>query len=176
MTSRRNPNASKRPRSSAIAKRWYARPQGLPSTHTGGPSRSSHVTRRQYWFPTLEDVESVIYELASDMYPDYPDPMPAFAYIGYQGRALLESALAEPGQGFGGRYLHRTMPDKAAALLRSIKGTSSSVFSKMDAAKRVCSCAVVQHGNLTPHRVSGKCSSSAARIGKTICFTPRLDR
>ena len=54
------------------------------------------------------------------MYPDYPDPMPAFAYIGGQGRGLLESALAEPGQGFGGRYLHRTMPDKAAALLRSI--------------------------------------------------------
>jgi death-on-curing protein len=54
------------------------------------------------------------------MYPDYPDPMPAFAYIGHQGRAMLESALAEPGQGFGGRYLHRTMPDKAAALLRSI--------------------------------------------------------
>ena len=54
------------------------------------------------------------------MYPDYPDPMPAFAYIGQQGRAQLESALAEPGQGFGGRYHHRYMPDKAAVLLRSI--------------------------------------------------------
>ncbi|MBI2855627.1 MAG: type II toxin-antitoxin system death-on-curing family toxin [Chloroflexi bacterium] len=33
---------------------------------------------------------------------------------------LLESALAEPQQTFGGRFLHRTIFDKAAALFRSL--------------------------------------------------------
>ena len=46
--------------------------------------------------------------------------MPVFAYIGQDGRRLLESALAEPAQTYGGRYLHRTIHDKAAALLRSL--------------------------------------------------------
>jgi len=54
------------------------------------------------------------------LYPDYPDPMPAFQFIGDQGRALLESALAEPQQTYGGEFLHRTLFDKAAALFRSI--------------------------------------------------------
>ncbi len=55
------------------------------------------------------------------MYPDYPDPMPAFQFNGgASGKALLESALAEPQQTFGGVYLHRTVFDKAAALYRSV--------------------------------------------------------
>lgn len=55
------------------------------------------------------------------MYPDYPDPMPAFQYLGGDyGRGLLESALAGPQQQFAGRYLYRTIYDKAAALFRSL--------------------------------------------------------
>ncbi len=46
--------------------------------------------------------------------------MPTFQYIGQEGKGRLESALAEPGQTFGGLYLHRTVFDKAAALFRSI--------------------------------------------------------
>lgn len=46
--------------------------------------------------------------------------MPAFRYMGDQGKGRLESALAVPQQTFGGRYLHRTIFDKAAALFRSI--------------------------------------------------------
>jgi len=47
--------------------------------------------------------------------------LPAFQYLGGgQGRALLESALAEPQQTFDRRFLYRTIFDKAAALFRSI--------------------------------------------------------
>ena len=63
-------------------------------------------------------METIIYRLAANFYPDYPDPMPDFRYL--DGKGLLESALAEPRQTFGGRYLHRTIFDKAAALLCSI--------------------------------------------------------
>lgn len=59
-------------------------------------------------------------ELASALYPDYPSPMPEFQFLGNNGRALLESALAQPAQTYGGTYLYRTIPDKAAALLISI--------------------------------------------------------
>ncbi|MBI4201014.1 MAG: type II toxin-antitoxin system death-on-curing family toxin [Chloroflexi bacterium] len=47
--------------------------------------------------------------------------MPAFQFLGGDyGRGLLESALAQPQQQFAGRYLYRTIYDKAAALFRSI--------------------------------------------------------
>lgn len=60
-------------------------------------------------------------ELASAMYPDYPSPMPEFRFLGGNGgRALLESALAQPAQTYARAYLYRTIPDKAAALLISI--------------------------------------------------------
>ncbi len=55
------------------------------------------------------------------MYPDYPDPMPVFSYLGGEaGKGLLESALAQPRQTFQGRFLYTTIPDKAAALLTSM--------------------------------------------------------
>ncbi|MSQ06165.1 MAG: type II toxin-antitoxin system death-on-curing family toxin [Dehalococcoidia bacterium] len=47
--------------------------------------------------------------------------MPAFRYLGGDhGKGLLESALAQPSQTFGGRFLYRTIFDKAAVLLCSI--------------------------------------------------------
>ncbi len=60
-------------------------------------------------------------ELASEMYPNYPDPMPEFHFLGGDaGRGLLASALAQPAQTFAGTYLNRTIPDKAAVLLISM--------------------------------------------------------
>ncbi len=51
------------------------------------------------------------------MYPAAASRLPAFAFL---SRPLCESALSEPQQTFGGRYLHRTIYDKAAALFRSL--------------------------------------------------------
>ncbi len=45
--------------------------------------------------------------------------MPAFS-ISEDGQRLLESALVEPRQTFDGRFLQRTIYDKAGALLRSL--------------------------------------------------------
>ena len=61
-----------------------------------------------------------MYELAAEFYPDYPDPMPDFGYLGDQGRGLLESALRNPSQTFDGRFLYPTIYDKAAILLQTI--------------------------------------------------------
>ena len=47
--------------------------------------------------------------------------MPVFQYLGgHHGRGLLESALGQPRQTFQGRYLYRTIFDKAAALFHSL--------------------------------------------------------
>ena len=47
--------------------------------------------------------------------------MPAFMYLGGDhGRGLLLSALAQPAQTFGGRYVYRTVFDKGAALVVSL--------------------------------------------------------
>ena len=65
-------------------------------------------------------IEHVVYGLASEFYPDYPDPMPDFQFLGNQGKALLESALSNPMQTFGGRFVYQTIYDKSAILLWSI--------------------------------------------------------
>lgn len=66
-------------------------------------------------------MELVVYRLASRFFPDYPDPMPAFRFLGGEhGIRQLESALAAPQMTFDGRYLHRTIFEKAAALFRSL--------------------------------------------------------
>ncbi len=55
------------------------------------------------------------------MYSLKSDPMPAFLYNGGDyGRGLLQSALAQPRQTFGGRYLYRTIYDKGGALVVSM--------------------------------------------------------
>lgn len=47
--------------------------------------------------------------------------MPDFMYLGGNaGKGLLESALAQPRQTFGGQFLYRTVFDKAATLLCSV--------------------------------------------------------
>ena len=57
--------------------------------------------------------------MTAEFYPDYPDPLPAFQYIGGDyGRGLLESALAAPQHTAGGMYLARTVFDKTALLFR----------------------------------------------------------
>ena len=72
-------------------------------------------------FLDLDDVETIVYELASEFHPDYPDPMPAFQYLGGDyGRSRLDSALKNPQQTFDGRHVYRTIHDKAAILLWSI--------------------------------------------------------
>lgn len=57
-----------------------------------------------------------------EMFREYPDPFPAFQYLGgpTYGGELLESALAQPQAGFQGRYLYKTIFDKAAALMFSL--------------------------------------------------------
>jgi death-on-curing protein len=69
----------------------------------------------------VHEVEQIIYQMASEFYPEYPDPMPAFHYIGGEyGKGLLDSALAQPRQMWGGRFVYRTIYDKAATLLFSM--------------------------------------------------------
>ncbi|MCH7608720.1 MAG: type II toxin-antitoxin system death-on-curing family toxin [Chloroflexi bacterium] len=59
--------------------------------------------------------------MTAEFYPGYPDPLPAFQYIGGDyGRGLLESALAAPQHAVGGTYLARTIFDKTALLFRSL--------------------------------------------------------
>ena len=59
--------------------------------------------------------------MTAEFYPDYPDPLPAFQYIGGDyGRGLLESALAAPQHTAAGVYLARTIFDKTALLFRSL--------------------------------------------------------
>ena len=75
-----------------------------------------------------EDFENIIFDLASEFYPDYPDPMPEFQYLGgNHGINLLESALAQPQQVFDGKYLYRTIFDKAAAMFFSLVKNHSLV-------------------------------------------------
>ena len=76
---------------------------------------------RRYLFVTIDMVERSFTEAIAEFFRNYPDPVPDYQYLdGERGRGLLESALAEPQQTFGGRYLHRTIYHKAAALWRSV--------------------------------------------------------
>ncbi len=79
------------------------------------------MPRKRYTFISIDDVENVLAGQISSYFQDYPEPVPAYQYHGGEyGRGVLESALAEPRQTYGGRYLHRTVFEKAAALWRSI--------------------------------------------------------
>lgn len=73
------------------------------------------------WFPDIDFVNRVITEMVPALFPNYEDSAPDFQYLGgSQGRGLLESALFQPQQSFGGEYLYPSISDKAAALIWSI--------------------------------------------------------
>ena len=74
------------------------------------------------WYPTRQDVETLAYRLAAELFDEYDSSLPAFVLFGgeREGGALLESALGLPRQTFGGRPLYRTVFDKAGVLLRSL--------------------------------------------------------
>ena len=79
------------------------------------------MPRRRPIFLGVHHVEDILAGLVADYFQGYPDPAPNYQYLdGERGRGRLESALAEPQQTFDGRYLHRTVLDKAAALWRSV--------------------------------------------------------
>lgn len=72
-------------------------------------------------FLDVKIVENTVTKLVPVLFENYEDGLGDFAYLGAdQGRAKLESALAQPQQTFGGQYLYETIADKAAALLWSI--------------------------------------------------------
>ena len=68
------------------------------------------------WRPTIEDVDDILDGLASAT----GEAPPTFTYLGPQGRALVESALASAFHTFGRKDLHATTFDKAAAMFRSL--------------------------------------------------------
>ena len=74
------------------------------------------------WFPDIESVETIAIRMVPILFHGYDDGTePDFQYLGGdQGRGLLESALAQPRQGFGGEYFYPSLSDKAAALIWSI--------------------------------------------------------
>lgn len=73
------------------------------------------------WFPDIEFVETITTRMVPVLFHDYDESAPDFQYLGGdQGRGLLESALAQPRQGFGGEDFYPSLPDKAAALIWSI--------------------------------------------------------
>lgn len=76
---------------------------------------------REYYFLTLSDCEALLQEMARVLHPEREHAVQTFRLLGRRhGLGMLQSALAQPRQGFGGRYLHRTLFDKAGALFRSL--------------------------------------------------------
>ncbi|NQW24209.1 MAG: type II toxin-antitoxin system death-on-curing family toxin [SAR202 cluster bacterium] len=113
-------------------------------------------------------MESVIYELASEFYSNYPDPMPTFQYVdGDYGRGLLESALTAPVHTFQGQYLHRTIFDKAAALFRSVNKNHSLV----DGNKRLALTSVAVFLSLNGYHLSTP-NNEAVDFSVRIAATP----
>lgn len=77
---------------------------------------------RRVRFLTRPDVDYIARQLAAEQRRFVPETPATLPLRGGEriGGALLDSALGEPQQSFGGRYLYPTIFDKAAALFRSI--------------------------------------------------------
>ena len=72
------------------------------------------------WFPDADFVKTITASTVPLLFSNYKygDTRPDFNYLGgTNGRDKLESALAQPSQGFGGEYRHPSISDKAAALI-----------------------------------------------------------
>lgn len=73
------------------------------------------------WFPDIDFVDRVTIAMVPVLFPNYDGSAPDFQYLGgSQGRGLLESALFQPQQSFGGEYLYPSISHKAAALIWSV--------------------------------------------------------
>ena len=67
-------------------------------------------------FVSIEMVEGGLAPIIQEHFPDLHHQ-----YLdGERGRGRMLAALAEPAQTFGGKFLHRTTIDKAAALWRTV--------------------------------------------------------
>jgi len=75
-----------------------------------------------YVFPSVKFVEQTVLKLVPILFQNYDGgDVTNFSYIGGdQGRAQLESALAQSQVAFAGVYLNESIADKAAALTWSI--------------------------------------------------------
>ena len=91
------------------------------------------MTKRYIWYPSRRYVELISTRLVPVLFQHYDPGSPNFQYLGAQGIGALESALAQPQQTFDGRYLYRSIFEKAAALIWSI--TKNHPF--VDGNKRV---------------------------------------
>ncbi len=66
-------------------------------------------------------MDIILRKVAEALHPERSYPAQTFRLLGKRhGLGMLESALAEPQQGFQGRYLYRTIFDKAGALFWSL--------------------------------------------------------
>lgn len=91
------------------------------------------MTKGYIWYPSRRYVELISTQLVPVLFPHYDAGSPNFQYLGAEGIGALESALAQPRQTFDGRYLYKSIFDKAAALIWSI--TKNHPF--VDGNKRV---------------------------------------
>lgn len=97
--------------------------------------------------------------------------MKVFQFLGgEQGRARLESALAEPKQTYDGRFLHRSIFDKAAVLWRSVNKNHALV----DGNKRLALTSVTVFLMMNGY-VFYASPNQAVRMSLKIARSSRLD-
>ena len=70
---------------------------------------------------TRKDLETIAYDLASELFAEWLGPMPVLTVLGGQrGAGVLDGILALPKQSAGRKPAYPTIFDKAAVLLRSL--------------------------------------------------------
>ena len=101
------------------------------------------------YFPDAQFVDIVVTKLAPILFSDYDDGVADFAYLGGdEGRAKLESALAQPRQTFGGEFRYPTIADKAAALAWSITKNHPFVDGNKRAALTTVNLFLLMNGHI----------------------------